>query len=109
MKPRAYRRIAEPMPAAVILEIALGGLPARAPVIARVVVTKVYLATAQIQRCVVVTVACQPSQARVAVERIAAGRVRDDPEVRLAPEVVDPGQRSVGSRYDVFALFVVEM
>jgi hypothetical protein len=39
----------------------------------------------------VVAIAGQAAQAGIAIEGIAAGRVRDDPEVGPATEIVDPG------------------
>ncbi len=109
VQPRPDDRIAQAVAAAVVLEIALGRLPARAPEVARVVVSKVDVPAAQVERRVVVAVSGQTPKARVAVERVAAGRVRDDPEVAFAAQVVYPGQRRVRSRYDVLALVIVEV
>ena len=106
---RGDGRVAHPVAALVVVELALGRLPAGAPVRAVVVVAEVQVAPAEVERCVVVAVARQPPQPRVPVERVAAGGVRDDPEVVLAAEVVDPGQRRVGSGDDVFASVVVEV
>src|SRR5687768_17712099 len=44
----------------------------------------------------------------VPVERVSAGRVRDDPEEPLAAEVVDPRQRRVRPRDHVLTRLVVE-
>ncbi len=106
---RRDRRVAQAVPALVRLEVAVGRLPAGAPVVAAVVVADVQVSPAQVERRVVVPVAGESPQAGVAHERVAAGRVRDDPEVLVAAEVVDPRQRRVGPRDDVFAVVVVEM
>ena len=108
-QPRPDDRVAQAVAAAVVLEIALDRLPARAPEVARVVVAKVDVPPAQVERRVVVAVSGQTPKARVAVEGVAAGRVRDDPEVAFAAQVVDPGQRRVRSRNDVLALVIVEV
>src|SRR5450759_41066 len=100
---------AEAMSAGVVLQLALGRLPAGAPEVARDVVAEVDVPAAQIERRVVVPIARQPAEPGVAVERVPARRVRDDPEVLLAAEVVDPRKRSVGMRDDVLAPRVVEV
>ena len=51
----------------------------------------------------------QAAQAGVPVERVATRRVRDDPEVGLGAEVVDPGQRRVRPVDHVLALLIIEV
>ena len=97
------------MAAAVIIELVLRRLPARAPVLARFVVAQVDVPAANVQWGVVVAVPGQAAQAGVAIEGVAASGVRDDPEVRLAAQIVDPGQRRVGPGDDVLAPLIVEM
>ena len=77
-------RVPEAVPAAVVVELALGRLPARVPVVAGVVVADVQEAAAHVERGVVVAVADQPPQPGVAEERVAAGGVGDEREVVLA-------------------------
>src|SRR5665811_1890826 len=70
---------------------------------------RVEIAPAQVERNVVVAIAREPAQASVTVERVAAGGIRDDPEIRLATQVVDPGKRGVGARDHILASLVVEV
>src|SRR6185436_4741522 len=102
-------RVPEAVPAAVVVEVALGRLPARVPVVAGVVVAEVQEAAAHVERGVVVAVADQPSQPSVTEEGVPTGGVGDEREVVLAPEVVDPGQRRVRAGDHVFPPYVVEV
>ena len=78
---RADHRVAEPVAAAVVLEVARGSAARTATSSRRVVgVAEVEVAAADVERRVVVAVAREPAQPGVAEERVAAGRVRDDPE-----------------------------
>jgi hypothetical protein len=108
-RPRRDDRVAEPVPARVVVGVSPDRLPRRAPELARRVVAHVDVTPAGVGRDVVVAVPRQPAQPRVAIEGVAAAGVRDDAEVILAPEIVDPGQRGVGSCDDVFTTRVVEM
>ena len=106
---RADDGIAHAVAAFVLFELGLGRLPGRRPEFAVVVVADIQITAADIKRRVVVAVARQAAQARIAVERVAARGVRDDAKVRLAAEVIDPRQRGVGLGDDVFATLVVKM
>src|SRR5450759_4526029 len=107
--PRRDDGIAKAVTAGVALQLALGRLPAGAPEVARGVVAEVDVPAAHVERRVVVPIARQPAETGVAVEGVAARRVRDDPEVFLAAKVVDPWKRRVRTRDDVLAPFVVEV
>src|SRR6185295_3181090 len=98
---RADDRIAQPVAAAIILQLRAGRLPRRRPELARRVVTQVDVAPAIIEWDVVVAVAGDPPQPRVPIKRVAAGCGGDDREVSLTAEVVDPGQRGIGPCDDV--------
>ena len=102
-------RVAEPVAAGVPVELTLGRLPARVPVVAAVVVADVQEAAADVERRVVVAIPDQPPQPGVAVERVPAGGVGDERDVVLAAQVVDPRQRRVRARDDVFPSIVVEV
>ena len=106
---RGDDRVAQAVAAGVVLQLALGRLPARAPVVARGVVAEVEVPAAEVERRVVVAVTGEPAQARVPVEGVSARGVRDEPEELLAAEVVDPRQGRVGTRDDVLAPGVVEV
>jgi hypothetical protein len=97
--------VAHAVAAFVFVELGARRLPGRRPELAGVVVADVEIAPADIERRVVVAVAGQAAQARVAVKGIAAGGVRDDAEIRFAAEVIDPRQRRVGLGDDVFAFW----
>ena len=101
--------VAEAVTARVLLQLALRGLPAGAPVIAGRVVADVEIPPTDVERCVVVAIARQAAEPGVAEEGVPARGVRDDPEVFLAAEVVDPREGRVGSGDDVLASDVVEM
>ena len=73
------------------------------------VVAQIEIASAHIERGVVVAVAGQAAQAGILVEGIAAGRVGDQTEILFAAEVIDPGQGSVGPGDDIFALRIVKI
>jgi hypothetical protein len=106
---RADDRVAEAVTAAIGLELGVRGLPGRRPEVPAVPVPQVQVPAARIEGDAVVAVAGQPAESGIAVERVAAGGVGDDPEVLLAPQVVDPGQRGVRLRDDVLAGLVVEV
>ena len=109
---RADDRVAHPVPAGVVVQRAAGRLPRRRPEIAgRVigrVVAQIDVAPAGVERRVVVAIAGQPAQAGIPVEGVAAGGVRDEPEIGLAAQVVDPRQGGVGAGDDVLAVRVIE-
>ncbi len=106
---RGDSRVRHPVPALVVVQLTPGRLPGRRPVVTGRVVTQVEVAAADVERRVVVAVPGQPAQPGVAVERIAARGVRDQPEVLLGAQVVDPGQRGVGSLDDVLTGLIVEV
>ena len=101
--------VAEPVAAGVAVQVALRRLPARVPVVAADVVAHVEEAAAHVERGVVVAVAEEPSQPCVTDERVAARGVRQEREVVLAAQVVDPWQRRVRPGDDVLPPLVVEV
>ena len=101
--------VAHAVAAFVIVQLGPRGLPGRRPELPRVVVPDVEIAPAEIKRRVVVAVARQPAQARIAVKGIPAGGVGDDAEVGFTTQIVDPRQRGVGPGDDVFATLVVKV
>ena len=112
LDPRAAprdHRVAEPVAAAVAVELAARGLPRRRPEVARVVVPDVQIAAAPVERHVVVAVSGEAPQARVVAEGVAARRVRDEREVVLGAQVVEPRERCVGPLDHVLAGRVVEV
>src|SRR5688572_15873253 len=90
--PRPDDRVPEAVPTSVILEVGSDRRPGRGPVVAARSITHVEVAPAGVGRDVVVAVARQPSEPGVAVEGVPTSGVRDDPEVLLAAQVVDPRQ-----------------
>ena len=107
---RADDRVAQAVAAVVVVQLACGSAARTATRTRRVcVVAQVDVAPAAVERRVVVAVAGQPAQAGIPVEGIAAGGVRDDPEIGLAAQVVDPGQGRVGPGDDVLAVRVIEV
>ncbi len=109
VRQRADGRVAQAVAAVVAVQRAARRLPRGRPELAGRVVAQVEVAPAGVEGHVVVAVAGQPAQARVAVERVAAGCVGDEAKIGLAAQVVDPGQRRVGPCDDVFPAFVVEI
>ena len=99
-------RIAQPMAAAVTVKLLLYGLPAGVP--DALAVLDIKMKALGIERTVVVAIARQTAQARVAVKRIAAGRVGAERKEVLAAEIVDPGQRRARRRDDIFLSGIVK-
>jgi hypothetical protein len=97
------------MTAGILLQFVPRGLPGGRPEFASSIIAKIDVASAKIEGSVVVTVARGSAQARVAIERIAAGSIGDDSEIGLASEVVDPGQRRIRLSDYVLAVLIVEV
>ncbi len=106
---RGDRRVAHAVPALVVLELRLRRLPGRRPELARTGVAQVQVAPAQIEGSAVVVVAREPAQSGVSVERVAAGGVRDDPEIGFASQIVDPRKWRVRARDHILASFIVKV
>jgi hypothetical protein len=101
--------VPEAVAAGVAVELTLGRLPARVPVVLGVVVADIQEAAANVERGVVVAVPDQPPEPGVAEERIPAGGVGQEGDVVVAAQVVDPRQRRVGAGDDVFPALIVEV
>ena len=101
--------VAHAVAAFVLVEFGARRLPRWRPELVGVVVADIEVAPADIKRRVVVAVAGQAAEARVAVKRVAARSVGDEAEIGFAAEIIDPRQRGVGLGDDVFALLVVKM
>ncbi len=99
--------VSQAMPALVGVERRAGGLPAGVPHIAAII--DVEIAPAVVHGNVVVAVPGDPAQACVPIERIAAGGVGDDPEIRIIAKIIDPGIRGFRGGDDVLASGVIEM
>ena len=102
-------RVAHAVAALVFVELAARGLPRRRPKLGGGVVAEVKIAPAVIERRIVVAVARDAAQARVAVVGVAASGVGDDAEVGLAAEVIDPRHRRLRPGDHVFAILVVKV
>ncbi len=100
-------RVAEAVAALVAVERRLRRLPARVP--DRAAVVDVEIAADRVERRVVVAVAGEPAQPRVAPEGVAARGVGAEAEQLLVAEVVQPRERRVRTRDDVLAGLVVEV
>ncbi len=87
--------VAHAVTAFVFVQFGARGLPGGRPEFAGVIVAEVEVTPANIERRVVIAIARQAAQARIAIEGITTGGVGDDPEIRFAAEVIDPGQRGV--------------
>src|SRR5690606_36853500 len=106
---RGEHRVAHAVAAAVVLKRGGRRLPRRGPVRAARVVAQVDVAPARVGRDVVVAVAGEAAQPGVLIKGVAARRVRDQAEVRLTAQVVDPGERRVRPGDDIFAILVVKV
>ena len=100
-------RVAQPVPALVGDVRGLDRFPARIPHCTAVI--HINVAPAQIVGHVVVAIARQTAQLGVLPEGVAAGGVGAQTEEFVLPEVVQPGQRRIGPRHDVFPPRVVEI
>src|SRR5262249_43226711 len=101
--------VSHSVPALVLLERVARGLPGRRPELVRLVVAQVDVTSAQIKGSVVVAISREPSQPRVAIKRISAGRVGDDSEIGLATQVIHPGQRRIRLRDHIFPVLIVKI
>ena len=61
-----------------------------------------------IERAIIVAVACEPAQPRVAVEAVAARGVGHEREKVLASQIIDPWQRRARAGDHVFTSVIVE-
>ena len=108
----ADHRIPQTVTAGIVLQVAASGLPRGRPVPAGVyaiqaVIAQVEVAPTGIEGHIVVAIARDSPQARIAVKRIAASRIGDEAKVVLAAQIVDPGQGSVGPGNHVLAACIV--
>src|SRR6478735_8466000 len=72
---RSNHAVTHAMTAAVLVQLGARGLPCRRPEFAALVIADVNVAAANVRRNIVIAVARQPTQARVAIERISTGSV----------------------------------
>jgi len=89
-------RVTQAMAALVAIQLAARGLPRWRPEFTVGAVAEIQVTPAIIERGVVVAIARQPAQPGVAIERIAAGCVGDNPEIGFAAQVIDPRQWVLG-------------
>ncbi len=101
--------VARPMTTGIAVEHGTSRLPRRRPEVLAVVVAQIDITPAHVQRDIVVAIASQAAQPRIAVERIAAGSIGNDPEVVFAAQIINPGQRRIRARNHVLAVVVVEV
>ena len=99
--------IAETMAALIGIKCGLRRLPARIP--DGVPILYIVVASALIERTVVVAVAGETEELRIFIEGVASCSVRDKTEEVPGSEVVDPWERGLRSRDDIFSLCVIEM
>ena len=100
-------RIAETMTALIGIKRSLCRLPARIP--DAVAILDIVVAATLVERTAVVAVAGETQELRILIEGVASCRVRDETEEVPGPEVVDPWERGLRSRDDIFSLCVIEM
>ena len=98
--------VAEAVAAGIAVQLRFRGLPAGVP--DGIAVFDVNMEALLIDRAVVVAVAGQPAQPRVAIEAVAARRIRQECEKILAPQVVDPRQRRARACDHVFTPLIVK-
>ena len=100
-------RVAEAVPRLEVVQVRLDRQPRRGPHVAAVV--DVEVPAAGVRGDVVVAVPREAAHLGVAVERVAAGLVRDEREELLGPQVVDPRIGRVRRLDDVLACLVVKL
>ena len=98
--------VAEAVATGIAVQLRFRGLPAGVP--DGIAVLDVNMEALLIDRAVVVAVAGQPAQPRVAIEAVAARRIRQECEKILAPQVVDPRQRRARACDQVFTPLIVK-
>ena len=98
--------VAETVTAGIAIQLRFRRLPARIPY--GIAILDVDVEALLIERAVVVAVARQPAQPRVAVEAVAARRIGQEREKILASEVIDPRQRRARACDHVLAPLIVK-
>ena len=98
--------VAEAVAAGIAVQLRFRGLPAGVP--DGIAVFDVNMEALLIDRAVIVAVAGQPAQPRVAIEAVAARRIRQECEKILAPEVIDPRQRRARACDHILAPLIVK-
>src|ERR1019366_895695 len=95
--------------AGVLLQIATSGHPGRGPVVAILVIEKIFVAPAVIEGHIVIAGPGDAAQARIAIKGISAGGIGDDAVVCLAAQIVDPWQGWIRPSYNVLPVLIVKI
>src|SRR5690554_5796439 len=85
----------------------LHGLETRSPAISAVINVKITATV--IQRHIVVPIACEPPQACILIESIAAGSIGDQAEKFLRAQVVDPWVGSFWGCNHIFPVLIIKV
>ena len=99
-------RVSQPVPAQIMIQLRLGGLPAGIPY--GPAVADIQAEALGVQRTGVVTVACDAPQPRITVEGITAGGVGAQSKKVLASQIVDPRQGRAGCMDHIFPPGVIK-
>ena len=102
-------RIGQAVPALITVQVTLGRLPGRRPVLTRAVVTQVEITATGISRDAVVAVSGDPPHPGISIARVPARRIRDDAEIGIRAQVIDPRHGGVWPGDHIFAVIVVEV
>ena len=100
-------RIAQPVAAAIGIDVSLHRLPGDIPDLA--CRFQVNMEAVLIQRAGIIAVAGNAAQARILIKAVAASRIGDKRKKILAAEIVNPGKRRFWSLNNIFALFVIKI
>ena len=99
--------VAETVAAGIAVQLRFRGLPAGIP--DSLAVFDINMKPLLVDRAVIIAVAGQTAQPRVAIEAVAACRVGQEREKILAAEIVDPRKRCARVGDHIFPLLIVKM
>ena len=99
--------VAEAVAAGIAVQLRFRGLPAGIP--DSLAVFDINMKPLLVDRAVIIAVAGQTAQPRVAIEAVAACRVGQEREKILAAEIVDPRKRCARVGDHIFPLLIVKM
>jgi hypothetical protein len=97
------------MAAGVVLGVVARRLPRRRPEVTVRIVAQVHVASADIKRHVVVTIACQAAETCVPIKRVPPRCVGDNAEVGFSTEIINPGKRCVRPGDHILTILVVKV
>jgi hypothetical protein len=104
---RTKAGIAHAVSALIAVQFCLGRLPSGVP--DSILIFNIYVLSVSVVRHIIVTITCKPQKPCILIKGIASASIGDQSEEVLVPEIIDPGERSLGSCDHVLPVGVIEM